>query len=163
MPAITRRRTVAAAALAVLASAAGLLSGCTLPGLPGEVTVELADLVPAPGPAGQRWQALVDVENRGGSMMAVRDMTVELRIDGTEFGRGRVERPFTLPPYGDARVTVWLDSTWLAMARQMLAVLDGAADLDWELRGTAWVETPGGGERAVPVRGAGSLLEGAGW
>jgi hypothetical protein len=100
------------------------------------VDVRVVDLVPAVGTgSGQAWRVTFDVENRSDEDLPVRAMDVEMRLNGSELGRGRTEEPFRLPPYGGARVEATLEGTWLGLAQQVLNLAERRS-FDWQVRGT---------------------------
>jgi hypothetical protein len=148
-------RRAALAAFAVLAA-----SACApVFGDAGPVDVTVVDLVPAVGRGtGQAWGVTFDVDNRSARDLAIRAMDVEMRLNGSDLGRGSAEAPFRLPAYGTARVELTIEGTWLGLARQMLNLADRQS-FDWQVRGTLTAEGPS--PETLHFRNDGTLLDDA--
>lgn len=121
----------------------------------GPIEVKVVDLVPAPG-AGQAWRVTFDVDNRTAEDLAIQTMDVEMRLNGSDLGRGQAEEPFRLPPYGGARVEATLEGTWLGLAQQVLN-LAARRSFDWQVRGTLTTEGPA--PETLRFRNDGTLLD----
>jgi hypothetical protein len=138
------------AALATLGAAA-----CTSVLPDGDpVEVRVVDLVPAAGTgSGQAWRVTLDVDNRSGDDLLVRRMDLEMRLNGSDLGRGGTGQPFRLPPYAGARVEATVEGTWLGLARQVLNLAERRS-FDWQVRGTLTTE-----EGTLRFRNDGTLLD----
>jgi LEA14-like dessication related protein len=90
----------------------------------------------------QQYAVTLRIQNPSDRSLSLRGSSVDLEVNGRDFGHGVSDDHVTVPPFGDAKIEVRMVSTLFGMVRLIQGLRDrGAEPLTYELSG--WLKVDG--------------------